>query len=145
MWATLLPDGELSLFEQRLLDAHCARCAECRRMVDSIGGLTALVRTTPPEVMERPVRIVHPRPAYWRTAPRMLATGGAAALALVLAFWVAPAGTHKRRSTSATVPLIVVTSTAPSSDVARIWQLKRARTAIGSGAQDGHHTGVTLA
>lgn len=143
MWATLLPDGELSLFEQRLLEAHCARCADCHRVLQSVGGLTEIVRATPPDEMERHVRIVRPRPAYWRSASGVLASGGAAALALVLAFWVGPDRTHQHQSTSVNAPVIVFTPQT-SADVARIWQLKRARSVSALTSRDTHRTGAIL-
>jgi ferric-dicitrate binding protein FerR (iron transport regulator) len=127
VWAALLPDGELSLFEQRLLDAHCAHCAECRHLLESIGGLTDVIRATTIEEMDRHVRILRPRPAYWRSASRVLTSGSAAALALGLAFWVGPQQAHPGPAPASTAPVIILTPESSAADSAAIWELKQAR------------------
>src|SRR3954454_17246769 len=39
LWASLRADGELSELEGALLDAHLARCAECRSVAGGVGAL----------------------------------------------------------------------------------------------------------
>lgn len=56
-WATADLDGELSRFEHVLLSAHLADCAPCREFAASIGGFTELLRTAPPERLERPIEV----------------------------------------------------------------------------------------
>ena len=77
MWARCSLDSELSVFEQRLLEAHCAHCAECRASRVRSAALTDVIRATPLEAIERPVRILRPRRAGC-AASGALATGGAA-------------------------------------------------------------------
>jgi ferric-dicitrate binding protein FerR (iron transport regulator) len=127
VWAALLPDGELSLFEQRLLEAHCAHCAECRHVLESISGLTEIIRATTPDEMDRQVRILRPRPA-WRSASGVAASVSAAAFALALAFWVGPQRAHPGQSPTSTAPVIVFTPESSTTvDSAAIWELKRGR------------------
>ena len=56
-WATADLDGELSRFEHVLLSAHLADCPSCREFATAIGGFTAMLRTAPPESLERPIEI----------------------------------------------------------------------------------------
>lgn len=56
-WATADLDGELSRFERVLLSAHLADCPSCREFTAAIGGLTQMLRTAPPESLERPIVI----------------------------------------------------------------------------------------
>ena len=63
MWAALAPDGELSLLERRLLDAHLARCAACRRFADLVAHVTAELRAA---AAQRPARRLAPPPAPLR-------------------------------------------------------------------------------
>jgi predicted anti-sigma-YlaC factor YlaD len=56
-WATADVDGELSRFEQVLLSAHLADCPACREFDAGIRGFTELLRTAPPEALERPIEI----------------------------------------------------------------------------------------
>src|SRR3954452_9437902 len=48
-WASLRVDGELSELEGALLDAHLARCAECREVAAGFAGATLLPRPAPQE------------------------------------------------------------------------------------------------
>lgn len=145
MWAALLPDGELSLFEQRLLEAHCAHCAECRELRDSVLTATALVRDTPLEAMERRVRVLSARPRYWRSASGVLASGGAAVLALALAVWV---GSHARSeqapSQVTSVPVIVFTPESSTAANEAIWRFKRQHGVTPAPAGETRHTGPVL-
>jgi len=56
-WATADLDGELSRFERVLLDAHLAECPSCREFAVAIGGITGMLRSAPPESLERPIEI----------------------------------------------------------------------------------------
>ena len=54
-------DGELSQLELRMLDAHLARCAECREYDADVTRITTELRAAPLERMEIPVVIRRPR------------------------------------------------------------------------------------
>jgi predicted anti-sigma-YlaC factor YlaD len=56
-WATADLDGELSKFERVLLSAHLADCPSCREFTAAIGGFTEMLRTAPPEHLERTIEI----------------------------------------------------------------------------------------
>lgn len=143
VWASLLPDGELSLFEQRLLEAHCDRCADCRRVLESVNGITTMIRATPPEAMEHGVRTPRVRGSFMRSASGMLATVGAAALAVAVSLWVAPQHTPAP-SPTVQVPVIVFTPQSTGADNAAIWQLKRTQGGIPANTIHGHRTGPVL-
>jgi predicted anti-sigma-YlaC factor YlaD len=51
-WASAELDGELSSFERALLHDHLGRCGECRTFASSVTGLTAALRSAPPEPFE---------------------------------------------------------------------------------------------
>lgn len=80
-WASLRLDGELSELEQALLDAHVARCAECRTYATEVAALTARLRLVEPELLTTPVTL--PRRATG--ALRSLQTGVAAAMVIAAA------------------------------------------------------------
>jgi hypothetical protein len=143
-WASLLPDGELSLFERRLLDAHCVRCASCRELHDDVKAVTTVVRTTPLEEMSRPVRVVRQRLPAWRPAAGVVASGGAAVLAFVLAVWIGPQVRSAHVTTRyVSAPTIVIAPSRTSADSQAIWTFKRQR-----GTDDGpgvaRHAGLIL-
>lgn len=48
-WASLRLDSQLSDFESMLLEAHLARCPECRAFAASVTGLTGTLRGAPLE------------------------------------------------------------------------------------------------
>ena len=56
-WATADLDGELSRFERVLLSAHLEDCPSCREFTAAIGGFTEMLRTAPPEHLERTIEI----------------------------------------------------------------------------------------
>jgi predicted anti-sigma-YlaC factor YlaD len=56
-WATADLDGELSRFERVLLSAHLADCPSCREFTAAIGGFTEMLRTAPPEHLERTIEV----------------------------------------------------------------------------------------
>jgi predicted anti-sigma-YlaC factor YlaD len=53
--ALLRPDGELSGLERELHRAHAARCADCRAYAAEVARITACIRTTPPQRLQRRV------------------------------------------------------------------------------------------
>ena len=79
-WASLRIDGELSELEGALLDAHLARCADCRGIAEEFGSFTADLRRRPLERVE-PVLV-----ARTRRAPKRAVAG--ALIAAVLAVGV---------------------------------------------------------
>ena len=144
VWASLLPDGELSLFEQRLLDAHCLRCPDCRQLRDGIASVTAIVRETPLDDTARAVRIPSQRLRPWRPALGVFASGGVAALALVLALWIGPQTRAGHTTTRfVTEPAILFTPERSSAASQAIWTFKRQR---GVAQEPGtvHRTGPIL-
>ena len=144
VWASLLPDGELSLFERRLLEAHCVRCGDCRRLRDDVASLTTVVRHTPLDEIVRPVRVPSARFRSWRPATGILASGGAAALAFVLAVWIGPQVRNDRTTTPAVeVPAIVFTPERSSVESKPIWTLKRSRGTVET-TGTAHRTGAVL-
>jgi predicted anti-sigma-YlaC factor YlaD len=60
-WISLRLDGELSELAQKLLDAHLARCADCRAFEADVAATTRLVRTAPLEPLEQPLLLPHGR------------------------------------------------------------------------------------
>lgn len=56
-WSSLALDGELSGFEQALLEAHLDRCADCRAFVTDVGDATGLLRSSVPERPSTPISI----------------------------------------------------------------------------------------
>jgi predicted anti-sigma-YlaC factor YlaD len=77
LWASLRLDGELSELEGALLDAHLARCAGCRVVVDGFTASTTALRSAPLEQLA-PVAVALPR------SPRRLLATIAVAAVLVL-------------------------------------------------------------
>ena len=78
-WAALAPDGELSGMEQRLLDAHLARCAECAAFAADVMGATEALRAAPYEEAPFRVRVPAPSRRRARRAPAVTAGIGVAA------------------------------------------------------------------
>lgn len=144
VWASLLPDGELSLFERRLLDAHCIRCSECRQLRDDIGSVTTIVRNTPLDEMARLVRVPSQRLRSWRPAAGVLASGGVAALALALAVWIGPqAHTGHITTQISSGPTIILAPERSTVENQAIWTFKRQRGAAHD-AGTTHRTGAVL-
>lgn len=80
-WAALAPDGELSELEQRLLDAHLARCGGCRRFAVHVAEITEALRREPLTTLPAPLEV-----AMWRrssTYARLRTVGAAAAVAVM--------------------------------------------------------------
>lgn len=78
-WVSLRLDDQLSDFEEVLLEAHLARCAECRSVAVSVVGLTTALRSAPLD--EPAFTFQPPRRTRGRTALR--AVSAAAAVAVV--------------------------------------------------------------
>jgi len=62
----LLPDGELSLLERRLLDAHLGHCAACRSFANRVAEIAAELREAAAERPSR--RLVLPAAPIRRSA-----------------------------------------------------------------------------
>ncbi len=81
-WAALAPDGELSELEQKLLDAHLARCAPCESFAGDVVALADTIRAEELQRLSHPLTI-----SAWRsrssTFARVRAVGAAAAVALM--------------------------------------------------------------
>ena len=82
--ASLRLDGELSEFEQALLDAHLARCAPCRSFAAELDGITMQLRSAPLETLEQPVAL----PARRRISSRRPVEVAAAAALMLTALGV---------------------------------------------------------
>jgi len=65
-WAALLPDGELSLLEQRLLDAHLGHCAACCGFAERVAEIAAELREAAAQRPSR--RVLLPAAAIRRSA-----------------------------------------------------------------------------
>lgn len=79
-WATAEVDGELSRFEIVLLRAHLDACPSCREFHAAIGGITATLRATPLERLERAIEVRRLR----RRLPRLAPAAAAMAVAAVV-------------------------------------------------------------
>jgi anti-sigma factor RsiW len=53
-------DGELSQLESRMVDAHLARCADCREFETEVADMTARLRAAPFEMPSEPVVVSRP-------------------------------------------------------------------------------------
>src|SRR5262245_41573596 len=79
-WASLRLDDQLSEFEEVLLDAHLARCDDCRGFAASVSELTLALRCAPPEQPE--LAFEAPRRTRGRTVG-LRAVSAAAVVAVV--------------------------------------------------------------
>jgi ferric-dicitrate binding protein FerR (iron transport regulator) len=79
-WVSLQLDGQLSEFEELLLEAHIERCPDCKAYAANVTGLTTALRATP---LEQPtVSFEAPRRTRAR-AVGLRAVSAAAAVAVV--------------------------------------------------------------
>lgn len=88
-WAALAPDGELSMLELRLLQAHVERCPSCARVAADIEAISAAIRSAPLE--PPPTQIALPvlrRRSVLRRVPAVRTAGRLAAVAAVGLFAV---------------------------------------------------------
>jgi anti-sigma factor RsiW len=79
-WVSLRLDGQLSEFEELLLEAHIERCPDCKAYAANVTGLTAALRATPLE--QTSVTFEAPRRRRARTVG-LRAVSAAAAVAVV--------------------------------------------------------------
>jgi hypothetical protein len=116
----------------------------CERLRDDIGSVTTILRATPFDEMSRSVRVPSQRLRAWRPAAGVLASGGAAVLALVLAVWIGPqARTGHMTTRFVSGPTIVITPGRTTAENQAIWTFKRQR----AGSPDAgvsHRTGTVL-
>lgn len=147
MWAALLPDGELSQFERRILEVHLARCADCARHAAELAAIVTVVRETPSESMRSPVGIGgRPRLGWGRTGRFAVGGSAAAAAAAVLSF-SSVFGIDRKSDTPPTyAPVIVVSaSSSDGTDEARLWrQTKQAERAQIARSLSGRGPGPVL-
>jgi hypothetical protein len=85
--AALAPDGEVSVLEQRLLDAHLANCAACRCFAVLVCDVTAALRAA---AAERPShRVALPVAPVRRSAYVRLRSVGSVAVVAAMALGIA--------------------------------------------------------
>jgi len=77
-WASLQLDGELSEFEQALLDGHVAGCASCSAFRADIANVTRELRAAPLEPFPVAIHLQRIRRARLRFAPAAAALAVAA-------------------------------------------------------------------
>ena len=121
-WAALAPDGELSDLEQKLLDAHVARCARCERFAAEVASVTTALRAERLEPLSQPLTISSRRR---RTGVARLGTVGAVAAVALMTIGItarAPLPSDERDS----VPLPRVTNFSNDTDI-ELAQILRAQ------------------
>ena len=122
MWAALLPDGELSQIEKRILEVHLARCAACARHAEQIAAIVAVVRDTPSESLHGPAGVFRrPRFGWGKVARTAVGGSAAAAAAVALAVSVIASG-HGQAPSQPNGPLIVVESFDNEADGGVLWR-----------------------
>jgi ferric-dicitrate binding protein FerR (iron transport regulator) len=72
-WASLRADAELSELEAALLDAHLARCEDCRAFAASLDAIVISLRRAPAERLA-PIELRVPR-RHRRVLPALVAAG----------------------------------------------------------------------
>jgi anti-sigma factor RsiW len=77
---SMLLDGELSVLEGRIVDAHLRRCADCGAFEAEVRRFTEELRSAPLEAPREPIVIKRPRRASFTAAQ----LGAAATLAIAV-------------------------------------------------------------
>jgi anti-sigma factor RsiW len=105
-WISLRLDGELSELAAKMLDAHLARCAECRAFEAGVAAATRHVRTAPLEHLEQPISLPRGRRLAFQTRRVGAAVAAAAGIAIgLVAFLTVPSSnTLASRSPSIVAP-----------------------------------------
>lgn len=80
-WAALAPDGELSEFDQKLLDSHLDHCDACADFAVQVAAVAAGLRAASLEPLSHPISV----PGWRRRSvyARARAVGAVAAVALM--------------------------------------------------------------
>jgi anti-sigma factor RsiW len=79
-WISLQLDGELSEFERIVLEAHVARCSDCREFRVEVRGISLELRHAPLEPLARTIEL----PRLTRFSGRTLQFAAAAAAAIAV-------------------------------------------------------------
>ena len=101
MQVSLELDGELSMLEKRMLDAHLARCADCRAYADEVVSFTTELRSAPFERFDGNIVVRRPSRVGSLRAQVTLASAAAVAIAVVAAALQLEPSTSARSSASA--------------------------------------------
>ena len=121
-WASLRADGELSELEAALLDAHLARCDDCRAFTEALDGIVLSLRTAPAAV-PAPIEVRAPRDRR-RVVP-ILVAAALVAVAAVVGSIVGVAANTSSPTTSVQHGAIAVVASVETPD-----QLRRLRRTV---------------
>jgi len=88
--ASLDLDGEVSRFEQAMLDHHLKRCPQCATDANATAALTALLRSQPLERIRSPVIVPRRRSRAW------IVRGVAVGAVVVASTWVSLSAIDRR-------------------------------------------------
>ena len=148
-WAALAPDGELSHFERRLLDAHLDRCAECRAFAVRVETVSTALRAKPLEPLPHPISLAGLGRTSRRFAPRRILSSTAAAAAAIvtlsLASGVALTGSQDLTQATASPLVVVVSDGDEQRDVRDMREMRRVQLVSDIQPQTSsraHHFGV---
>src|ERR671922_271810 len=89
-------DSELSEFETVLLEAHLARCADCREFGQTITGFTNALRAVPAETPRVPIQVTRTRRISSYASALRAGTAAAAVAVVALGGLVALQGSRDR-------------------------------------------------
>lgn len=73
-------DGELSQLESRMVDAHLARCADCREFEADVADVTTRLRAAPLELLSEPIAVSRSRRTWASRAQVSMVAGVAVAI-----------------------------------------------------------------